>query len=347
MTRKEALGLRREKLVALSNGTALRNRPRKMTLRQFKEAHREFVRTKVGEGTLAEYSSAFQHAEKALGEDFPISRIERSTVAKIQNHLNDKGLAPATVNKILRALRAAFACAVYMELIARNPFKGCKMPKADAREKRIFSTIEIGKLVEASGDLWWATLIRVASDTGVRKMELLHLRWSDIDFEKASLSVTPRRGGSFLSGGAEYPIFAWALKTKSSQRTVPLPEAALAALGKQVEVSDGSAYVFLSLRRLNQIRRRVRSDGSLPVKFDLVPVMRKHFREIQQRAALRPLGCLHDLRKSYGTRLASAIPMHVLQEYMGHKDIGTTSRYYLKTTDSDAEKVRQALRAVA
>ena len=58
-------------------------------------------------------------------------------------------------------------------------------------------------------------------------------------------------------------------------------------------------------------------------------------------------GCLHDLRRTYATRVASAIPMHVLKEYMGHADIGTTARYYLATTEGDAAKVRAALTIVA
>ncbi len=51
-------------------------------------------------------------------------------------------------------------------------------------------------------------------------------------------------------------------------------------------------------------------------------------------------------RLDQGTRLASAIPMHVLKEYLGHADIATTAKYYLKTTADDAAKVRAALTVV-
>ncbi len=53
-------------------------------------------------------------------------------------------------------------------------------------------------------------------------------------------------------------------------------------------------------------------------------------------------GSIHDLRRTYGTRTAEFVPMHVLQKSMGHKDISTTVRYYLGVPDRYAEIVRQA-----
>ena len=67
----------------------------------------------------------------------------------------------------------------------------------------------------------------------------------------------------------------------------------------------------------------------------------------QYRATDRKTGQLHKSGNCpdfpYGTRVASAVPMHVLKEYMGHADIATTQRYYLKTSDSDAKKVRAGI----
>ncbi len=56
-----------------------------------------------------------------------------------------------------------------------------------------------------------------------------------------------------------------------------------------------------------------------------------------------PLGSLHDLRRTYGTQMARAVPMHVLKEYMGHADIKTTQSFYLAAETEDATRARQAL----
>ena len=60
-----------------------------------------------------------------------------------------------------------------------------------------------------------------------------------------------------------------------------------------------------------------------------------------------PLGCLHDLRRSYGTWMAEVVPMHVLQKYMGRQDISTTAKFYLGVTDDVADRARSAIALTA
>ena len=59
------------------------------------------------------------------------------------------------------------------------------------------------------------------------------------------------------------------------------------------------------------------------------------------------IGSPHDLRKTFCTHAAKAISMHVLREYAGHTDIATTARYYCRTDQDDAAKLRAALASVA
>jgi integrase len=200
----------------------------------------------------------------------------------------------------------------------------------------------------------------------MRKMEALHMRWSDVDFEGRSIRVTERRGGSFEHGGKTYPVFAWTTKAKGSARTIPVTDDARLALQRAKLANDGSAYVFLTLARLEQVRHRANDAGELPPSFDLVPNVLRDFQAIQRAAQNLltngserpngpaehdsrkwPEGTIHDLRKSWCTRLASVLPMHVLREYAGHADIATTAKYYLRTTADDAAKLRRALASVA
>ena len=150
----------------------------------------------------------------------------------------------------------------------------------------------------------------------------------------------------------------WTVKGRKSTRTVPIPQATAALLGRYKIKGDGSPYLFLTLRRLAQIQHRL-EDGYLPAKFDLVPNMLRDFHVIQNQvmramakarkvkvAEIRwRLGSLHDLRKSWCTHAAKKLPMHVLREYAGHADIATTANYYTFTTDGDADALRQAMTA--
>ena len=51
----------------------------------------------------------------------------------------------------------------------------------------------------------------------------------------------------------------------------------------------------------------------------------------------------HDFRRTYGTRLARVVPIHVLKEYMGHAKIQTTQEYYLAAETQDGERAREAV----
>jgi integrase len=63
-------------------------------------------------------------------------------------------------------------------------------------------------------------------------MELLHLRWSDVDIANATVQVQPCRADSFKVEGTEYPIIAWSAKARASYRSVPIPKQTAADLGR-------------------------------------------------------------------------------------------------------------------
>ena len=54
------------------------------------------------------------------------------------------------------------------------------------------------------------------------------------------------------------------------------------------------------------------------------------------------LGTLHDLRRTYGTRVAKVVPMHMCREFMGHAKIDTTAEYYLAVGETVPEKLLAA-----
>jgi integrase len=71
----------------------------------------------------------------------------------------------------------------------------------------------------------------------------------------------------------------------------------------------------------------------------------RDFQAIRVRAGV-PECSFHDLRKSYCTNLAGAVPLHVVQELAGHADIRTTRKHYLKVRDEQIDLARRALEEV-
>ncbi len=341
VTASEAEAARRKIESDINGGKALQNKPPALTLAAFFDELLESLDHDLRPATIVAYRDAADHAIAAIGADTKLSCIDYRSVGRIKNHLKDR--SGATIRKTLIALRALFYRAVKHELIHKNPFAGVDMPEPAAKTARIFTLAEIDLLVKSAPDTWWSTFIRLAADTGLRKLELLHLRWSDLDFDAETVRVETHRAENFTVRGREFPIIPWSVKAKASTRTVPLSDAATLALQRWHVASDRSAYVFLDLKRIDQLRRHI-GDRGLPVSVDPVPNVLPQYKAIQAEAGIaKPLGTLHDLRKTWCTRLAATLPLHVLKEFAGHTDIATTAKYYTRTTEADAAKLRRAL----
>ncbi|MBV9820366.1 MAG: tyrosine-type recombinase/integrase [Solirubrobacterales bacterium] len=149
-----------------------------------------------------------------------------------------------------------------------------------------------------------AELIRVAAYTGLRRGELIALRWADIDFTGHKLTV--RRA---ISAGVE------AASTKSRRaREVPLPDqagGALDRLSRRSEFVGPDEYVFA-----NRLGRRLDPTA-----------LRRRFERARNAAGLPPLR-FHDLRHTYGSLLvAGGVDLQSAKAAMGHSRITTTERY--------------------
>ena len=156
---------------------------------------------------------------------------------------------------------------------------------------------ELGRLERA--------LYVTAAMTGLRRGELLTLRWQDVDFDAGVVRV--RR--TYSRGEFRTP------KSRRSNRAVPLAERVTAALLLHKEVtnfSTDSDLVFAHPEHGHAL------DPSR---------VRKRFIAAARRAGLRPVR-FHDLRHSFATRMAAAgAPLRAIQEWMGHSDQRTTMIY--------------------
>ena len=360
LSKTKAESIRRKKEAAITAGLLRRDKPKLITLATFLKDDLEAIRPDVKLNTLEGHRHATAHATEALGAKTKLQRIGPQHVAHLKTYLlNEKKCSPATVAKTLRTLKAAFYRAKKLGLIQENPFAGIKMPRTQSRPKRVFSPEETRALREAAPNLWWKAFILVAETTGLRKGELLNLQWSDIDEHNKTLRVAAKRSGTFEANGlGELPILEWSAKSYH-QRTIPLPDATLSVLAELHDEMIGSPYAFLSVERLVIIRDAIRAD-QFGANYELVNNMHRWFDRVQDSAksllAERkeveveeldwPRGTIHDLRRTYGTRIARIVPIHVLKEYMGHAKIQTTQEYYLAAEAVDAQATRGALDAL-
>lgn len=360
ITKTKAESLRRQKEAGITAGLLQRNKPETITLGRFLDLDYEAIKPDVKPNTLEGHRHAALHAKGALGEHTRLQQIGPHHIARIKNYLlTEKKSAPATVAKTLRTLKAAFYRAQKLGLLQHNPFAGVKMPRTQSRPKRVFSPEETRAMRESAPSLWWRVFILLAETSGLRKGELLNLLWQDIDFKQKTVRVAAKRAATFNADGhGELPILEWSAKSYH-ERTIPLPNATLAMLQELRKEMAGSPYVFLSLDRLATIRQAMEA-GEFGANYELANNINRWFDKVQEAAkaslaAARsvepdkiewPRGTIHDLRRTYGTRIARIVPIHVLKEYMGHAKIQTTQEYYLAAEAVDAQATRGALDAM-
>ncbi len=332
VTRAEAMAAKDKLIVAIGTGKARQERPSRMILSAFFAFHEAQFAHGMRPTTVIEWRNAGRHAIDAL-TDKPLEEVTWADVAEIRGHMDRLGKSEATICKTLRMLKALLGRAVKRNMIIENPFAGEYMGEKVVKAKRIFSPAEIDAMIEAAPSLMWQALIQLAITSGLRKSELLHLRWDeDVDLDGGTVRVQGRRAGP--------PILAWEPKTARSTRTVPIPAATVELLMRLQAQADASPYLFVGFDRLAAIDFRMKA-GKLRPNYELVNNFTRTFHEIQGAAVATPRGCFHDLRKTFGTRAVSAgVSMHELRDYMGHSSIETTADYYTAIEDSAADRLR-------
>jgi integrase len=241
---------------------------------------------------------------------FGAQRIEEITTRDIETWRaglvegrSGKTIVNATRNRMLVLAHGIFgrACKVYG--LPSNPVSGVERQRVRAGgDIEVFSPEEVMALVRAAESEQDGALFMTAAFTGLRRGELLALRWRDVDFAGEVLRVR----ASYAAGRLTSP--------KSGKvRSVPLarPVAqALARLGERPMATGEDDLVFLG-------DAGGYLDGS---------ALRRRYVEALERAGLRRLR-FHDLRHTFGTRMIARADIRRVQEWMGHADVQTTMKY--------------------
>src|ERR1039458_2061970 len=144
--------------------------------------------------------------------------ISRKSVADYIS-TRSEDVAPGTVQKEVTVLKHALRLAVEWELLNRNPAQGAKLPKVPEVRTRYLSPAELKASLEAAPE-WMRAPIALAAFTGMRRGELLGLRWMDLDLEGRRFYLRETKNGSL--------------------RVVPLNELALRVLVSLPQVAPRS-----------------------------------------------------------------------------------------------------------
>ncbi len=231
----------------------------------------------------------------------------------------DAGLAPATVRKIHSTLHKALSQAVSDGLLPRNA-ADVKAPRPTPEEMRPLSSQEARAFLKAASEAGdrFEPLYVLAISTGLRRGELLGLRWEDADLERGTLRVgraLVREGGRHRPGET---------KTKRARRQIRLTSQAMSALKTHRKKQLKERMKFASLY---QDYGLIFATG---VGTPLNPenMVKRSFKPLLKRAGLPEIR-FHDLRHTCATLLLGrGVHPKLVQELLGHATIAMTLDNY-------------------
>jgi integrase len=233
-------------------------------------------------------------------------RVER----KESKH-QPKGLSPKTVRNIHQIISSALNLAKEQKLIATNPANACALPKLEHREMKTLPVEQLTSFLREAKESGVFELYYIELATGLRRGELLGLKWEDIDLEHGNLRV--QRQLCRLNG----EVVEAPLKTKNSYRNISLGQDAVEILTEQKRKLNGTSdYVFPSP-----------SGG--PISPDSVLHM---LHRVLKRAGLQKVR-FHDLRHTFATlALQNGVDIKTVSGMLGHYSAGFTLDTYAHVT---------------
>lgn len=288
--------------------------------------------------TLRSYEIAVQRINRRIGR----IQLQALTPMQIEKFYKDlladggstgKALAPKTVKNTHVVLRKALADAERLGLVPRNAASAARGPTAHRPEFDTWSSDDLRAFFDATKDHRLRCAFVALATTGMRRGELLGLRWRDVDLDAAQVSIVQT-----LTTVKWEPIVT-ATKTQRSRRTIYLDTFTVEALrGHRKRQREDQLAAGPAWDSSHDLVFRDELGGLVhPDWFS------REFKSLVQNAGLREIR-LHDLRHTYATlALKTGVHPKIVSERLGHATVGITLDLYSHVTPGIARDAAQAV----
>lgn len=260
----------------------------------------------------------FRELGVTLGELTPMQ------IQTFYQKILDEGYTTNTVIHYHAVLRRALQNAVKKDMIARNPADRVDKPKKNGYKANFYSDAEMQDLFDVFENDPLCLPVKIAAYYGLRRSEVLGLKWEAINFEEKSISINHKVieievDGKFVPYGEDV------LKTKASIRTLPLLPVIEQLLLAEKEKQETFRRLFkkeyckkyLDYICVDQMGNLLRPN-----------FVTEHFSYMISKYNLKKIR-FHDLRHTCASLLlANGVPMKQIQIWLGHSNFSTTADIY-------------------
>lgn len=272
---------------------------------------------RFAKSTLKNYTAIYAKRFAPVIGSKRIKKVTPDDIMHILHNCAGEGLSGKTINNIGCVIRAVFRFAVEQQYIRedQNSSIKCCFPKKEKVAMRSLAETEIEAILFTSQTDPYYALFSFIINTGLRRNEALGLCWSNINFIAKTLTVKRQL-----------------VRTDGTYKLLPPKE----YRRRTIKLNDEAIMILKRLKE-KQARDAVKDTwnndqdfvfaNSLGNHFVMETVDR-HFKKVTDKAGI-PDASLHTLRHTFATRLYEATGnIELVREYLGHKDIATTMRYY-------------------
>jgi integrase len=307
--------------------------PSRQSVRQWLEQWLETVRTEVAPKTHERYGEIVRNFLIPTIGNLPLTKLAPVHIQQAYNRwasggrLDGKpgGLSPQTRRHIHRILRTALSRAVEQQVIVRNPADAFKkrLPKIERRTLMTLTAEQSVRLLEAIAHsrVYWPVLL--ALSTGMRRGEVLAVRWKNVDLERGTLRVMESLEQTKTGIRFKPP------KT-GRHRVITLPAYAVEDL-RRLKRQQAEELLALGVRPTGDTLLCARADGKPHQPLSLTYEFARFVGRVKDLPRVR----FHDLRHTHATQLlVSGVHPKIASERLGHASVGITLDLYSHVTDT-------------
>lgn len=282
-----------------------------------------------------------EYVTKALVPAIGAVRLEHLRHEHVQalvDELTAAGKGATTVRRVHATLSSALADAVRQRRLQHNACQHVALPKVDRVEQQLWTATQAVTFLEHVAEDRLANLFEVLIGTGLRRGEVLALRWENIDITARTLVVDPKRGTlSSVAGRLEFT----APKTSGSSAGVGLSPRVVRALERQAEQQADERVLWGAAYEDDRLVFARENGAPLRPEFVL-----RRFHELSDAAGL-PRVRLHDLRHLAATlMIMGGVPLPVASKMLRHSKVGITADLYGHLTREASLAAADGLAAV-